>query len=150
MGGAFLVANHTALSDISAVIPFTGGISGHLLVGLSAEHARILHEAFLPEVHTVRIDRMEDLVGELCNQILGRINVFFVKHDILVQHGTPIYIRASGCTLRYPGRQPSFAVTMTRREVRLVMEYYLSNLDRTKLESPVAARVLPLDKICYL
>lgn len=110
----------------------------------------MLHQAFLPAVHAVRIDRLEDLVGELCNQILGRIIVFFTKHDIAVQHGTPIYIRAPGCTLRYPGRQPSFAVTLTRGQIRLVLEYCLSDFDRTKLESPVATRVLPMDQISYL
>jgi CheY-specific phosphatase CheX len=149
-GGAFLAANRTALSDISAVIPFSGGISGHLLVGLSTDHARILHQAFLPAAHAVRIDRLEDLVGELCNQILGRINVFFATHDVSVQHGTPIYIRAPGGTLRYPGRHPSFAVSLTRGEVRLVLEYYLSDFDRSKLESPVATRILPRDEIRYL
>jgi CheY-specific phosphatase CheX len=149
-GGAFLVANQTALSDLSAVIPFTGGVSGHLMVGLTYDDARTLYQAFLPGVMPIRIDRMEDLVGELCNQILGRINAFFTERSIGIQHGTPIFIRASGSTLRYPGRQPSFAVTLKRGETRVSLEYYLAHFDRAKLQAPVTTRVLKLGEIRYL
>jgi CheY-specific phosphatase CheX/CheY-like chemotaxis protein len=149
-GGAFLVANQTALSDLSAVIPFSGGVSGHLMVGLTKEDARVLYQAFLPGVQPVRIDRMEDLVGELCNQILGRINVFFTERSVSIHHGTPIFIRAAGSTLRYPGRQPSFAVTLKRGETRVALEYYLAHFDRTKLQAPVTTRVLRLGEIRYL
>jgi CheY-specific phosphatase CheX len=149
-GGAFLVANQTALSDLSAVIPFAGGVSGHLMVGLTGEDARALYHAFLPGVRPIRIERMEDLVGELCNQILGRINAFFTERSVSVQHGTPIFIRAAGSTLRYPGRQPSFAVTLKRGENRVALEYYLAHFDRAKLQAPVTTRVLRLGEIRYL
>lgn len=149
-GGAFLVANQTALSDLSAVIPFAGGVAGHLMVGLTTEDARVLYEAFLPGVRPIRVDRMEDLVGELCNQILGRINSFFTERSVSIQHGTPIFIRAAGSTLRYPGRQPSFAVTLARGDLRVALEYYLSHFDRAKLQSPVTTKVLRLGEIRYL
>jgi CheY-specific phosphatase CheX/CheY-like chemotaxis protein len=149
-GGAFLVANQTALSDLSAVIPFTGGVSGHLMVGLTMDDARALYGAFLPGVLPIRIDRMEDLVGELCNQILGRINAFFTERSVSIQHGTPIFIRAPGSTLRYPGRQPSFAVTLKRGDARVALEYYLAHFDRAKLQAPVTTRVLRLGEIRYL
>jgi CheY-specific phosphatase CheX len=149
-GGAFLVANQTALSDLSAVIPFAGGVSGHLMVGLTNDDARALYQAFLPGVRPIRIDRMEDLVGELCNQMLGRINAFFTERSVSVQHGTPIFIRAAGSTLRYPGRQPSFAVTLKRAENRVALEYYLAHFDRAKLQAPITTRVLRLGEIRYL
>ena len=149
-GGAFLVANQTALSDLSAVIPFSGGVAGHLMVGLTTDSARALYQAFLPNVRPIRIDRMEDLVGELCNQILGRINSFFTERSVSIKQGTPIFIRAAGSTLRYPGRQPSFAVTLKRGELRISLEYYLSHFDRAKLQAPITTRVLRLGEIRYL
>jgi len=149
-GGAFLVANQTALSNFCAVITFSGDVTGHLMVGLTTEDARALYQAFLPGVRPVRIDRMEDLVGELCNQILGRINSFFVERSMSIQHGTPIFIRAAGSTLRYPGRQPSFAVTLARGETRVALEYYLASLDRAKLQAPVNTRILKLGEVRYL
>lgn len=150
-GGAFLVANQTALCDVSAVIPFTGGVSGHLMLGMTNEHATLLHQTLLPSQHPVRVDRMEDLVGELCNQILGRINAFFAEHAVSILHGTPIFIRAPGGTLRYPGRQPSFALTLVRSHsgARVSIEYYLADFDGDKLQPPVANRVLPLNEVRY-
>jgi CheY-specific phosphatase CheX/CheY-like chemotaxis protein len=149
-GGAFLVANQTALSDLSAVIPFSGDATGHLMVGLTNEDARTIFESFLPGVRPIRIDRMEDLVGELCNQILGRICAFFTERSVIIRHGTPIFIRAAGRTMRYPGRQPSFAVTLRRGETRVAMEFYLAQFDRSKLQAPVTTRVLKLGEVRYL
>lgn len=150
-GGAFLMANQAALSDVSAVIPFTGDVSGHLMVGMTTEHATLLHQAMLPSVRPIRVDRMEDLVGEICNQVLGRINAFFAEHAVSIRHGSPIYIRAPGSTLRYPGRQPSFAVTLVRsgNGTRIALEYYLSEFDCQRLQAPVATRCLQLDEIRY-
>ena len=149
-GGAFLVANQTALSNLSAVITFSGDVSGHLMVGLTSEDARALYQAFLPGARPARIDRMEDLVGELCNQILGRINSFFIERSISIRHGTPIFIRANGSTLRYPGRQPSFAVTLVRGDTHVALEYYLANFDRAQLQAPVNTRILKLGEVRYL
>jgi CheY-specific phosphatase CheX/CheY-like chemotaxis protein len=148
-GGAFLVANQTALSHLSAVITFSGDLSGHLLVGLTREDADSLYRAFLPRERPVTIERMEDLVGELCNQILGRINAFFVERSLSIQHGTPIFIRAPGSTLRYPGRQPSFAVTLVRGETRVSLEYYLAHFERARLQAPVTTRILKLGEVRY-
>jgi hypothetical protein len=120
------------------------------MVGLTTDNARALYQAALPGVRPIRIDRMEDLGGELCNQILGRINAFFTERSVSIQHGTPIFIRAAGSTLRYPGRQPSFAVTLVRGEIRVGLEYYLHHFDRAKLQAPVTTRVLRLGEIRYL
>jgi CheY-specific phosphatase CheX len=150
-GGAFLVPNQSGLSDLSAIIPFSGGVSGHLMVGMTKAHAEALHRAMMPSVRSVRMEGLEDLVGEVCNQVLGRINAFFATHGVSVQHGTPIFIRAAGSTLRYPGRQPSFAVTLVEPidHARVDLEYYLADLPQGALESPDANRVLPLDEIHY-
>jgi CheY-like chemotaxis protein/CheY-specific phosphatase CheX len=149
-GGAFLVANQTSLSDLSAVIPFSGGAAGHLLVAVDDASARTIHEALLPGVLPLGVDRMEDLVGELCNQILGRINAFFAERKVSIVHGTPIFIRAAGSTLRYPGRQPSFALTLAREATRITLEYYLSRFERAELDAPIDKRVLGLGEIRYL
>jgi CheY-specific phosphatase CheX len=150
-GGAFLVPNKSGLSDLSAVIPFSGGVSGHLMVGMTKAHAEVLHRTMLPSVRSIRMEGLEDLVGEICNQILGRINAFFATRGVSVQHGTPIFIRAAGSTLRYPGRQPSFAVTLVEpvSDARVDLEYYLADLPRDALQSPDASKVLSLDEVCY-
>jgi CheY-specific phosphatase CheX len=149
-GGAFLIANHTALSDLSSIISFSGEASGHLMVSMTNEHARTLYERFIPGARTAAVDRLEDLVGELCNRILGRINAFFAQHAMSIQQTTPIFIRAAGSTMRYPGRRPSFGVQLTKGDARVSLEYYLADFNASKLKRGVTDEVLSIGEIRYL
>jgi CheY-specific phosphatase CheX len=149
-GGAFLVANQTALSDLSSIIAFSGDASGHLMLGATTQHARILYQRFLPGARPAPVDRLEDLVGELCNRILGRINAFFAQHAQSIQQTTPIFIRAAGSTMRYPGRHPSFGVQLTSGDARVSLEYYLAEFERSKLQAGATSEALSMGEIRYL
>ncbi len=115
-----LKANHTVLEDLCAVIPFHWTVSGHLLVGVSIRDTRLLLRRALSGGGTATMEHLEDLVGELANQILGRINATFTSRDMEVAQMTPVFLRCGGGVLRYPGRQPSYAaqfggITVLRR-----------------------------------
>lgn len=148
-GGAFLVAEQSVLRDISALIPFSGTASGHLMIGVTREDAESLYRSYVPGGRPPRLDNLEDLVGELCNQILGRINVFLVERSFTINHATPIFIRSSGSGVRYPGRHPSFAVTLSDGQARVGLEYCLVAFDRSKLDTPIGSRVLSHGEIHY-
>jgi CheY-specific phosphatase CheX len=148
-GAAFLAANQTALSDFSSIIAFSGEVSGHLMLSMATDDARSMHRAFLPGSRSVSIDSLEDLVGELCNRILGRINAFFSERGLASQPTTPIFIRAAGSTMRYPGRHPSFALQLTTGQVRVSLEYYLAEFDRSRLQEGSAGGALEMGEILY-
>lgn len=148
-GDSFLSANRSAFSDLVAIIAFSGEASGHLLVGMSEEHARILYRKFAPSVRSAPLDRLEDLVGELCNQILGRVNAFFARRGVVIQHGTPMFIRAAGSSMRYDGRRPSFCVELARPDVRLSLEYYLADFDPEKVRAQPTEKVIELGEVHY-
>jgi len=148
-GDSFLSANRSAFSDLAAIIAFSGGASGHLLIGMSEDHARILYRQFAPSVRSAAIDRLEDLVGELCNQVLGRVNAFFARRGVSIQQGTPMFIRAAGSTMRYDGRRPSFCVELARTDVRLSLEYYLADFDPVKVRAAPTERVMELGEVQY-
>lgn len=147
--GEFLVPNQTALSDLSAIIAFSGEASGHLMLSMTSEDARTLYLRFVPGARAVPVDRLEDLVGELCNRILGRINAFFAQHAMTIQQTTPIFIRAAGSTMRYPGRHPSFGVQLTRGDARVLLEYYLADFDKSKLDGGATKDVLSMGEIRF-
>ena len=147
--GEFLVPNQTALSDLSAIIAFSGEASGHLMLSMTSEDAKTLYMRFVPGARAVPVDRLEDLVGELCNRILGRINAFFAQHAMTIQQTTPIFIRAAGSTMRYPGRHPSFGVQLTRGDAKLSLEYYLADFDRSKLKDGATKDVLSMGEIRF-
>ncbi|HEY3666089.1 MAG TPA: chemotaxis protein CheX, partial [Polyangiaceae bacterium] len=144
-----LVPNQTALSDLSAIIAFSGEASGHLMLSMTSEHAQALYLRFVPGARAVPVDRLEDLVGELCNRILGRINAFFAQHAVSIQQTTPLFIRAAGSTMRYPGRHPTFGVQLTRGDVRVSLEYYLGEFDKSKLDKGATEQVLGSGEIHF-
>jgi hypothetical protein len=93
---------------------------------------------------------LEDLVGELCNRILGRINAFFAQHAMAIQQTTPIFIHAAGSTMRYPGRRPSFGVQLSNGDARVSLEYYLADFNLSKLERGITGDVVSIGEIRYL
>jgi CheY-specific phosphatase CheX len=133
VGGIFLKANQTVLSDFSAMIPFSGGVSGHLMMSITTADARELHQRFVPSMVCPTLDRLEDLVGELCNQILGRIAARFADHALSIEHTTPIFIRSMGTTLRYRGKQPSLGLELSDEKLRVFTELYLEEFDGSRL-----------------
>ena len=148
-GDSFLAANQSAFSDLAAIISFSGEASGHLLVSMSDEHARALYRPFAPSVRSVPIERLEDLVGELCNRILGRINAFFARRGLSIQQSTPLFIRAAGSTMRYAGRRPSFCVELAREDVRVSLEYYLADFADEKVRAEPTQKVIELGEVHY-
>ena len=132
-GDSFLVPNQATLSELSSIIVFSGEASGHLMLSMSSVDASALHRRILPGTLVISVDRLEDLVGELCNQILGRINAYFAQYSIAVQQTTPIFIRSAGNSMYYAGRHPSFGVQLASGPASVAIEYYLADFDKSKL-----------------
>jgi CheY-specific phosphatase CheX len=149
-GDSFLVPNQRSLADFSSIIGFSGEATGHLMLSTGAVDAKALHRRLLPGTHSVPIERLEDMVGELCNQILGRINAFFWRHSIAIQQTTPIFMRSAGSTMRYAGRHPSFGVQLVSGQASLALEYYLADFNKSKLLVGEADQVMGIGEIRYL
>ena len=132
-GDSFLVPNHSALSELSAIIGFSGQATGQLLISMNSTDAKTLHGRMLPNALGVATDRLEDLVGELCNQILGRINAFFARYSFEVTQTTPLFIRSAGSSLRYAGQHPSFGIQLVSGQTCVSLEYYLADFDKAML-----------------
>ena len=148
-GGSFLFENQSVESDLAAIIAVSGDANGHLMVSVSREHGRILHCSLTPSAEPVSTDRVEDMLGELCNRILGRINAFFAQRDLLIRQTTPIFVRGAGSTLRYPGRRPSFGLELTRGDIRIPIEYCLANFDEKKTLGAATADVVAVGEARY-
>jgi hypothetical protein len=110
----------------------------------------MLYHFIAPSARPAPIDRLEDMLGELCNRILGRINTFFACRGLSIQQSTPIFIRAAGNTIRCPGRRRSFGLELTRGDVCVPIEYYLADFDHKKALADPTADVVALGEVRYL
>jgi CheY-specific phosphatase CheX len=149
VGNVFLKANQAVLSDLSAMIPFSGDVSGHLMMSIMSQDARELHRRLVPNMSGPTLDRLEDLVGELCNQIMGHIANRFSSHALNINQTTPIFIRSAGATLRYRGRQPSLGLELSDGTVQAFIELYLEQFDGTKLALPPSSEAIQRDEIHF-
>ncbi|MES1176428.1 MAG: chemotaxis protein CheX [Myxococcales bacterium] len=149
-GDAFLVPNQSALSEFSSIIVFSGEASGHLMLSMSGVDAGALYRRMLPGNAAISVDRLEDLVGELCNQILGRINAFFAQYSIAVQQTTPIFIRSAGNSMYYAGRHPSFGVQLSSGPASALLEYYLADFEKSKLLVGSEEQVMSAGEVHFL
>jgi CheY-specific phosphatase CheX len=149
-GDFFLVSNQSNLSEFSSIIVFGGEASGHLMLSMSGVDAGALYRRMLPGNAVISVDRLEDLVGELCNQILGRINAFFAHYSIAVQQTTPIFIRSAGNSMYYAGRHPSFGVQLSSGPANVLLEYYLADFDKSKLLIGSEEQVMSVGEVRFL
>ena len=149
-GDSFLVPNHSPLCELSSIIGFSGQATGQLLISMSLIDAKALHKNLLPSVIAVPIDRLEDLVGELCNQILGRINAFFSRYSVTLHQTTPLFIRSAGSSVRYTGQHPSFGVQLVSGQISVSLEYYLADFDKSMLLVGVTDQVMNAGEIRFL
>ena len=150
VGDAFLVPNQSSLSEFSSIIVFSGEAAGHLMLSMSGVDAGALYRRMLPGAAAISVDRLEDLVGELCNQILGRINAFFAQYSIAVQQTTPIFIRSAGNSMYYAGRHPSFGVQLSSGSASALLEYYLADFDKSKLLIGSEEQVMSAGEVRFL
>lgn len=134
---------------MAAIIGFSGDANGHLMVSLSSEHGRLLRRSFTPGAEPVSTERLEDMLGELCNRILGRINAFFAQRALLIRQTTLIFVRAAGSTLRYSWRRASFGLELTRGDIRIPIEYCLTHFDEKKTLGAATADVIAVGEARY-
>ena len=142
--------NQSSLSEFSSIIVFSGEAAGHLMLSMSGIDAGALHRRMLPGISVISVDRLEDLVGELCNLILGRINAFFAQYSIAVSQTTPIFIRSAGNSMYYAGRHPSFGVQLSSGPASALLEYYLADFDKSKLLIGSEERVMGAGEVRFL
>lgn len=148
-GAVFLKANEAVLSDFSAMIPFSNALSGHLMMSVTSQTARELHRRVLPHIPAPTLDRLEDLVGELCNQMIGRIGSRLAEHSLHIDHTTPIFIRSMGTTLRYRGRQPSLGMELTDGRAHVSVEIYFEEFDGSKLGPAVSGDLIRSNELRF-
>jgi hypothetical protein len=149
--GEGAVAWPAASPPIRAVLSFNGGISGHLLVTSSGEDAKLLYQLFVPGNWPADVDLLDDLVRELCNQILGRINSFFVMRGVPVRHGLPILLQPSAPAAP-AAADPTTLLTLalTNGRARVGLQYDIAEFDPSRLQAPVMGRVIELGSVHYL
>jgi CheY-specific phosphatase CheX len=101
-------ASQVPLYGINATIPLCGeGISGHLSVSASEETLRRLYGRMLPDKPAPSTRLLEDLVGEMSNQLLGGVKQMLTGGGVDFALGVPMMYTGMSCPVRYRSRSGS-------------------------------------------
>lgn len=137
----FLKANRTLLSSSTAVIPFTGdNVSGYLLLSASRVEIDRIYRTIFSENPAPSIDDYEDLLGEFCNQILGRFKEPLQRKGMSFALAVPMFIRGDNVSFRQRILTPSLTVGFEETAEGLFVELCIERLVETSgevVEEPV-------------
>lgn len=101
-------ASQVPIYGINATIPLCGeGISGHLSVSASEETLRRVYRRMLPQKSAPSSRMLEDLVGEMSNQLLGGVKQMLTGGGVDFALGVPMMYTGSSCPVRYRSRSGS-------------------------------------------
>ncbi len=136
--------------EVNASIPFCGDvISGRLDVGASSPTLRRIHARLLPTHANPSPLDLEDLLGEMCNQILGSLRRAAARGGIRFSVGVPMMFTAHTCPVRYAGRRGSVAWTTGALGQELVVDLSIDKF-RTRFRGGRAANDVVPGKVSYL
>jgi CheY-specific phosphatase CheX len=101
-------AGQTPVHEVNATIPLCGeSISGRLSVSATADTLARIYRRLLPGRPAPDARILEDLVGEVSNQLLGGLKQVLVGGGIDFALGVPMMYTGSDCPVRYRSRTGS-------------------------------------------
>lgn len=106
----FLKASRTRLSDLSAVIAFSGQVAGHIVVSGNRSVVAAVHNHLFGDSSAPSDESLVDLLGECSNRIIGRLLTYFERQGRPFTFGVPLYLVGEQCLLWQGSNRPSLAV----------------------------------------
>lgn len=101
-------AGHAPMHLVNATIPFCGpAVSGRISVSTSTDTLKSVYARLVPDTPEVVHRVLEDLVGEMANQILGGLKRGMSAGGIDFALGVPMMYTGDKCPVRYRTRNGS-------------------------------------------
>lgn len=123
----------TVLSELNALLFFSSErLAGHVLLGASAtDLAKGARSA--SGKGRASEDELEDLLGEVANQVAGQVKRCLGANAAEYRLGLPYFVRGTAATFRHKAACPSLAIIFANGPQRLNFELSLQSLDGASL-----------------
>ena len=146
-----LRTNRNLLAYVNGLLPFAGRrTSGRLVVSAAKTYLGELRRRIVPTPTPPSLHEAEDLAGEMCNQVLGRLKGFFWRKSLPVEFGLPIIIRGQNCEVRYKAPHPSIVFDFQEPMGTVHFEFCFDLFDAKELESADVESVAPAGSLLFL
>jgi len=139
----YVRANHSPLSEISAVINFHGpGSRGTIIVSGSEAFFNKTCDKILPENREKEDGEASALAGEMCNTIMGKFKAFLVQNGMKADIGCPLTFRGETATVEYGHGSLSLVNRLRTEGDDLFVELVLDMFDTSSIQPTVKEKIL--------
>lgn len=138
----FIKASRSRLSDVNAVLTFTGDRAcGYLVVSFGSTAAnRAAAQLFEIPESELTLDQVGDVLGEIANRIMGALMPYFDSNGAPVTFGLPLFVGAGEEVLWNKCGAPSLALEFEGAYGAAFVELALTEfLPGPQLLSPLAS-----------
>lgn len=130
-GTPMLKATNNKQGELSSIVYFAGrGVSGHVVTSASPEYLLRLHERLFAKAAKAPVDKLADLLGELCNRVTGRLKV---RHQLAFSVGAPILVHGAHVVMRQISGSPALVVRFSEGSDGFSAELCLQKLDESSI-----------------
>jgi CheY-specific phosphatase CheX len=120
----------TELSEVNAYLPFSGPrVSGHVVVSTSIGDLTSAYRNLFPRNKFPGQDDLEDLLGEIANQVVGHIKRCIQLEGTDCRMGLPHFLRGQAASLRHKVGAPSLCVEFSNKTQKLYLEICIHRMD---------------------
>ncbi|MBT6179047.1 MAG: hypothetical protein HOI23_17515 [Deltaproteobacteria bacterium] len=138
---SYLRSSFEPLSEISGMISFYGHeTAGSVVVSGSPEVMRACCEHMLPSAPSTATTQEQDVAGDMCNAIVGRLKGFLEQNGTRIQNTWPIATRGYPMSLAFGSGRISLVQDLSSDKGQLFVELYLDSFDALALKRNVRSR----------
>ncbi|MEZ0315158.1 MAG: chemotaxis protein CheX [Myxococcota bacterium] len=129
------------ISGLSTLLYFAGsGVAGHVIAGAAPEYLITLHQRLLPNIAKPTLEQLADLLGELANQVVGRLRS---QHGLVFDVGAPLLVRGANVVVRQVAGSPALLVSFHDGPSRIDIELCLHRFDERLTVRQVTSSLPP-------
>ena len=139
----YVRAEHSPLSEISAVINFHGpGSRGTIIVSGTEAFFNATCDKILPESRDRSDGEASALAGEMCNTIMGKFKAFLIQNGMKADIGCPLTFRGETATVEYGHGSLSLVNRLRTEGDDLFVELVLDMFDTNAIQPTVKEKIL--------
>ena len=139
----YVRAEHSPLSEISAVINFHGpGSRGTIIVSGTESFFNATCDKILPSTRERNDGEASALAGEMCNTIMGKFKAFLVQNGMKADIGCPLTFRGETATVEYGHGSLSLVNRLKAEGDDLFVELVLDMFDTGAIQPTVKEKIL--------
>ena len=139
----YVRADHSPLSEISAVINFHGpGSRGTIIVSGTEAFFNKTCDKILPANRQKDDGEASALAGEMCNTIMGKFKAFLVQNGMKSEIGCPLTFRGETTTVEYGHGSLSLVNRLKAEKDDLFVELVLDMFDTSAIQPTVKEKIL--------